>query len=99
MLARVRMQFTLKLPMEFRRAGSDLWLSGYTENMGANQVLFRSAGWVEPESRIEMVFRMPVTHPCSLICSGTVVRIDLPESANILPAISATIDQYSFVRS
>src|ERR1051325_3317311 len=97
-LARVKLQFALKLPIEFRRAGTDLWLSGYTENMSATAVLFRSAGWIEPESHIEMVFRMVGAEPCRVVCSGTVIRVDLPETANAPPVISATIDQYSFVR-
>jgi len=92
------MQFALNLPVEFRPVGSDLWLSGYTENMGASGVLFRAAEWIEPERRIEMVFRMPVSHPCNLVCTGTVLRVDLPATAGALPVISATIDQYSFVR-
>jgi hypothetical protein len=92
------MQFALKLPLEFRRAGTQMWLSGITENMASTAVQFRSAAWIEPESRIEMVFRMPVADPCRLVCSGIVVRVDPPQAAGTLPAISATIEEYSFVR-
>ena len=92
------MQFTLNLPVEFRRAGAALWCSGYTEEMGSSAVLFRAAEWIEPQSEIEMVFRMPVADPCNLVCKGTVLRVDLPSKAGMLSAISATIDHYSFVR-
>jgi len=98
MLPRVKLQFTLNLPLEFRRVGADLWQSGYTEQMGSSGVLFRAAEPIEPHSHIEMVFRMPVADPCNLVCMGTVLRVDLPSQAGMLPAISATIDRYSFVR-
>ena len=91
-------RFTLNLPIEFRRVGTELWFSGYTENMGSCGVLFRAGDWPEPQSQIEMVFRMPVTDPCKLICRGTVLRVELPASTGTLPAIAATIDHYSFVR-
>ena len=97
-LTPVNMQFALNLPIEFRRLGADFWLSGYTENMGSGGVLFRAAEWVEPQRRIEMVFRMPVSVPCNLVCTGTVLRVELPSTAGALPVISATIDRYSFVR-
>ena len=45
-----------------------------------------------------MVFRMPVADPCDLVCTGTVLRIDFPVTTAALPVISATIEQYSFVR-
>jgi hypothetical protein len=92
------MQFTLNLPLEFRRVGADFWQSGYTEKMGSSGVLFRSVELIEPHSQIEMVFRMPVSDPCNLVCTGTVLRVDLPSKAGLLPVISATIDRYSFVR-
>ncbi len=98
MLPRVKLQFALNLPLEFRRVGAELWQSGYTEKMGSSGVLFRAVELVEPQSQIEMVFRMPVSDPCSLVCTGTVLRVDLPPKAGMLPAISATIDRYSFVR-
>ena len=91
-------QFALNLPVEFRRVGADVWFSGYTEQMGASGVSFRSAEFLEPQSRIEMVFRMPVSDPCDLVCMGTVLHVHLPRNAGILPVISASIDGYSFVR-
>jgi len=84
--------------MEFRRAGTEHWLHGYTENMGSSGVLFRSVELIEPQSRIEMIFRMPVADPCNLVCMGTVIRVEMPTAAGMLPTISATIDRYSFVR-
>src|SRR5215470_17685447 len=89
--ARVKMQFDMNLPMEFRRQGSDLWLAGYTQRIGASNVLLRAAEWIEPQSRIEMIFRMPVSDPCDLVCAGLVLRVDLPSAAGTLPTISATI--------
>ena len=91
-------EFDLSLPIEFRRVGGDIWLSGYTEKMGSAGVLFRAREWIEPQSPIEMVFRMPVSDPCDLVCSGKVLRVELPSTAGALPVISATIDRYSFVR-
>jgi hypothetical protein len=91
-------EFDLSLPIEFRRVGGDVWFSGYTEKLGSAGVLFRSREWIEPQSQIEIVFRMPVSDPCNLICSGRVLRVDLPSTVGILPVISATIDRYSFVR-
>jgi len=92
------MQFALNLPVEFRRLGAEPWFFGYTEKMGSTEVLFRAEEWIEPRSRIEMVFRMPVPDPCNLVCTGTVLRVDLPSTADVLPSIVATIEQYSFVR-
>jgi len=45
-----------------------------------------------------MIFRMPVGDPCNLVCSGVVLRVDLPAQAGLLPTIAATIDEYTFVR-
>ena len=39
---------------------------------------FRAGEWIEPKSRIEMVFRMPVGDPCNLVCQGVVLRVDEP---------------------
>ena len=71
---------------------------GYTEDMGSAGVLFRAGEWIEPKSRIEMVFRMPTADPCDLVCTGVVLRVDLPAQAGLLPSIAATIDEYTFVR-
>ena len=71
---------------------------GYTEDMGSAGVLFRAGEWVEPKSKIEMVFRMPSADPCDLICSGVVLRVELPRQSGLLPTISATIDDYRFLR-
>jgi hypothetical protein len=84
--------------MQFRVMDTDGWLSGYTERIGAAEVLFRAVERIEPQSRIEMVFRMPVSDPCNLVCSGTVLSVDLPSARDTLHLISATIDRYSFVR-
>ena len=95
----MELPFTLKLPVEFRRVGSSRWLMGYTEDMSSCAVRFRAGEWIEPKSRIEMVFRMPAADPCNLVCHGVVLRVDLPAQAGLLPTISATIDEYTFVRS
>jgi len=94
----VKLQFALNLQLEFRRMGAGMWLSGYTEQVGSYGVQIRAAEWIEPQTRIEMVFRMPVADPCNLVCTGTVIRVEWPHSAGTYPVISATIDQYSFVR-
>ena len=93
------LRFALKLPVEFRRVGSDRWLMGYTEDMSSCGVLFRAGEWVEPKRRIEMVFRMPAADPCNLVCTGIVLRVDLPAQAGLLPTIAATIEEYTFVRA
>jgi hypothetical protein len=92
------MRFALKMPVEFRQLGSNRWLMGYTEDMGAAAVHFRAGEWVQPKSRIEMIFRMPVADPCDLVCSGVVLRVDLPTQAGLLPTVVATIENYRFVR-
>jgi hypothetical protein len=94
----VELSFGLKLPVEFRRVGARRWLMGYTEDMSSCGVRFRAGEWVSPDSRIEMVFRMPVGDPCNLVCRGIVMRVDLPANAGLLPTIAATIDDYKFVR-
>jgi hypothetical protein len=94
----VQTSFALTLPVEFRRVGGRRWLMGYTEKMSSCTVRFRSGEWIQPKTRIEMVFRMPVGDPCNLLCSGTVLRVELPDQAGLLPTIAATIDEYSFVR-
>ena len=71
---------------------------GYTEDMGSCGVRFRAGEWVEPDSRIEMVFRMPASDPCNLVCKGIVLRVDMPDHAGLLPTIAATIEDYRFVR-
>ena len=72
---------------------------GYTEDMSSCTVRFRAGEWIEPKSRIEMVFIMPAADPCNLVCHGVVLRVDLPAQAGLLPTIAATIDEYTFVRS
>ena len=72
---------------------------GYTEDMSSCAVRFRAGEWIEPKSRIEMVFRMPAADPCNLVCQGVVLRVDLPAQAGLLPTIAATIDEYTFVRN
>jgi len=86
------------MPVEFRRVGSTRWLVGYTEDMSSTGVLFRAGEWVEPNSKIEMVFRMPSADPGDLICNGVVLRVEMPTQAGLLPTISATIDDYKFLR-
>jgi hypothetical protein len=98
MLTRVKVQFDMNWALEYRRVNTDVWISGHTEQMSSTSVLFRAAECVEPESRIEMVFRMPVADPCDLICTGTIQRVDLPSKTGSLPAITASIEDYSFVR-
>jgi hypothetical protein len=94
----VNLQFAVKIPVEFRRVGSKRWLMGYTEDMGSASVLLRAGEWVQPRSKIEMIFHMPVEDPCDLVCKGVVLRVDLPAQAGLLPTISATIDDYKFCR-
>jgi len=94
----VNLRFAVKIPVEFRRVGSKRWLMGYTEDMGSAGVLLRAGEWIQPRSRIEMVFRMPVQDPCDLVCQGVVLRVDLPVQAGLLPTIAATIEDYRFVR-
>jgi hypothetical protein len=94
----VELSFDLKMPVEFRRVGARRWSMGYTEDMGSYRVRFRSGEWVEPNSRIEMVFRMPAADPCNLVCTGVVLRVDLPSQSGLLPTIAATIDEYRFER-
>jgi len=72
---------------------------GYTEDMGSTMVLFRAGEWVQPSSKIEMIFRMPVQDPCNVVCKGVVLRVDLPTEAGLLPTIAATIEDYRFVRN
>jgi hypothetical protein len=91
-------RFAVKLAVEFRQIGSDHWVTGYTENMSAGGVLFRTGEHIDPNSRIEMVFRMPVPSPCNLVCTGVVLRVEQPAQAGMLAAIAATIDHYSLVR-
>ena len=66
--------------------------------MGSAGVLFRAGEWVQPNSKIEMVFRMPATDPCDLICNGIVLRVELLQQAGLLPTIAATIEDYKFIR-
>jgi hypothetical protein len=90
------MRFDLKLDLEFRPIGGDVWLSGSTESMDSNHVLFRSAAQVESETEIEMVFRMPVPDPCNLECRGRVTSVEASPHAGDI--ITASIDHYRFVR-
>jgi hypothetical protein len=94
----VNLRFAVKIPVEFRRPGSKRWLMGYTEDMGSTGVLFRAGEWVQPSSKIEMIFRLPVQDPCDLVCKGIVLRVDMPAQAGLLPTIAATIENYKFVR-
>lgn len=94
----MELRFALRLPVEFRRVGTVRWLMGYTENMSSCSVLFRAGEWIEPKSRIEMIFRMPAADPCNLVCTGVVLRVELPTEAGLLPTIAATIDEHKFVR-
>ena len=71
---------------------------GYTEDMGSASVLFRAGQWVQPSSKIEMIFRMPVHDPCDVVCRGVVLRVELPAQGGLLPTIAATIEDYRFVR-
>src|ERR1051326_9161936 len=73
----VELSFGLKLPVEFRRVGARRWLMGYTEDMGSCGVRFRAGEWVKPDTRIEMVFRMPSADPCKLVSIGGLTRCDL----------------------
>ena len=94
----MNLRFAVKIPVEFRRVGSKRWLMGYTEDMGSAGVLFRAGEWLQPSSKIEMIFRMPVQDSCDLVCKGVVLCVDMPAQAGLLPTISATIENYRFVR-
>ena len=93
------MRFALNLALQFREVDSDVWLYGYTEEMAATSISFRSNAWVEPQSRIEMVIRMPVADACNVECTGTVLRVDEFSESDTPALISATIDRYCFVRA
>jgi hypothetical protein len=92
------MQFDMNWALEYRRVNTNVWITGHTEQMSSTNVLFRAAECIEPESHIEMVFRMPVADPCDLICTGIIQRVDLPSKTGSLPAITASIEHYRFVR-
>jgi hypothetical protein len=98
MLTRVKMQFAMNLALKYRLLDNDVWLPGLTVEMGSSAVLFQTADCPAPESPIEMVFHLPVPDPCDLICTGTVLRVDLPSQPGALSAIAASIERYAFVR-
>jgi hypothetical protein len=98
MLTRVKTEFALSLPITFRRTADDSWLSGQTERISSTRVRFQTSEWIEQDSRIEMVFRMPVPDPCDVVCSGSVLEVGPPTGDPALRVISATIDRYTFVR-
>jgi hypothetical protein len=97
-LTRVKPQFDLNLALSFRRSGEDVWLSGYTERIGATSILFHSMERIEPAMEIEMVFQMPVVDPCRVECVGRVIEVEMPNVFGQAATISASIERYSFVR-
>ena len=68
-----------EVPVEFRVAGTDEWLSGVTENISRSGVLFRSSISLEEQAKLELKFEMPKEltgeTPAVVICQATVRRV------------------------
>jgi hypothetical protein len=93
---RKNQRFDLKLPFEIIRSGTNIKMTGETNNMSSSGVLFTAETAIGVGEPIEYLITFPrpagARSDVRLRCVGTVLRED-PELK-----FAATLERYEFVR-
>ena len=93
-------RFAIEVPVRYRAVGEPRWSSGQSANISRSGVLFHAEQILLPETRVELVLRLPLMllgEPgAEVVCSGEVVRT--VASAGRPATLAATIAQFRFVR-
>ena len=95
------MRFAIEVPVRYRASGEPQWSSGQSANISRSGVLFRAEQILLPETRVELILRLPLKllgEPAAadVVCSGEIVRT--VASAGRPATLAATIEQFRFVR-
>ena len=93
----------MRIPMKYRAAGGNGWLSGTTANISASGVLFVADSLLEPGAPVEMRLVLPgriadVAHG-RVKCHGRIVRVQSLASAGNRPTLAATIANYRLLKA
>ena len=95
-------RFPIETPIKYRHVGSPEWYEGKTLNISTSGIRFRAPQLLERNSPVEMdlIFHPGsiASPPVHLICEGCIVDTIAPRSPDQLPAMSANIRSYSFLR-
>ncbi len=93
-------RFAIEVPIRYRAVGEPEWRSGQSANISRSGVLFRGEEILLPETRVELILRLPLMllgEPgAEVVCAGEVVRTVATTGQ---PAtLAATIAQFRFER-
>ena len=92
------LRFRARLTMCYRTRGTFDWHDGVTDNLSRSGVLFRSIYSQEPKTPIDMFLTLPTATAEGSVprlrCQGTIVRVQPPETAGMLPRVAAAVDTY-----
>jgi hypothetical protein len=92
-------RFALHEPLRYRSVGAVRWRLGRIENISRSGVLFWSRQALEPDTRLEMSFTLPVgKRPPAIACRGRVVRAVAGPAGGGGSGLAVTIASYRFVR-
>lgn len=91
-------RYAIRTGIQYRCAGNMGWSNGRVENISRSGILFQGGEVVEPNSPIEMRFRLPVEIAneagAEVICRGAVVRQMLPPATAGPLTLAAKILSY-----
>lgn len=86
----------------YRVVGDDVWRFGTSTNMSRSGLLFVGDLRLEPQTRIEATFELPVSIPgergAQVMCRGTIARSSPADRTGDVVTLATTIDAYRLVR-
>jgi hypothetical protein len=95
-------RFVIDVPLCYRVIGEDVWRLGTSANMSRSGLLFVGDLALEPKTRIELTFELPVAIPgesgAQVMCRGTIARSKTSDRSDTVATIATTIDTYRLVR-
>lgn len=94
-------RFPIEVPLCYRPLGDEVWRFGTSTNMSRSGLLFVGDVSLEPQTRVEVSFELPVLIPgergTQMMCRGTIAR-STASRVNTIIALATTIEVYRFVR-
>jgi hypothetical protein len=95
-------RFPIDVALCYRVLGDHVWRFGTSTNMSRSGLLFVSDLPLDPQTRIEMTFELPVTIPgergAQVMCRGTIARSISTHAVDDGVILATTIDAYRLVR-
>jgi hypothetical protein len=95
-------RFPLHLPVRYRKPHSPTWFDGRTVNISYSGVLFSAQYPLQPKTRVELRFELPVAPlgeaPAKVVGKGVVVRVEESPISGIPPALAVSVGRYRMSR-